>query len=103
MMEKYTQPSAYFPDLDQGSCLLAATSPGGLLLVILILIRLAKSWRGNVGVPCGIRERRKGMIAGGEVLALKTGGMGLAVCPQSLRRNHSSAVLRLEEGGMRNW
>lgn len=70
MMEKYTQPSAYFPDLDQGSCLLAATSPGGLLLVILILIRLAKSWRGNVGVLCATRERRKGMMAGSKGLAL---------------------------------
>ena len=87
MMEKYTQPSAYFPDLDQGSCLLAATSPGGLLLVILILIRLTKSWRGNVGVPCGIRERRKGMIAGGEVLALYgrigIGGLSAAFEAQS--------------------
>ena len=53
MIEKYTQPSAYFPDFAHGSCLLAATSSGGLLLVILILIRLAKSWRGFVGVPCG--------------------------------------------------
>lgn len=63
MIEKYTQPSAYFPDLDHGSSWLAATSPGGLLLVILILIRFTKSRRGIVGVPCGMKVRREGMIA----------------------------------------
>ena len=99
MMEKYTQPSAYLPDLDQGSCLLAATSPGGLLLVILILIRLAKSWRGDVGVPCWTRERRKGMIAGREVWALDRkiglGGMSAVFEAQSFEY---CTVLRLEEG-----
>ena len=63
MIEKYTQPSAYFPDFDHGSSWLAATSPGGLLLVILILIRFARSWRGIVGVPCGMKVRREGMVA----------------------------------------
>lgn len=63
MIEKYTQPSAYFPDFAHGSCLLAATSSGGLLLVILILIRLTRSWRGSVGVPCRKEDRRKGMVA----------------------------------------
>lgn len=69
-MEKYTQPSAYFPDLDHGSSVLAATSPGGLLLVILILIRFAKSWRGTVGVPFRRKVRREGMIAGVRVFGL---------------------------------
>ena len=62
-MEKYTQPSAYFPDFDHGSCLLAATSPGGLLLVILTLIRFTRSWRDSVGVFRGKWDRRKGMVA----------------------------------------
>lgn len=62
MMEKYTQPSAYFPDLDHGSCLLAATSPGGLLLVILMLIRFAKFRRGSVGVPWGMKVRKEGIV-----------------------------------------
>lgn len=72
-MEKYTQPSAYFPDFDHGSSLLAATSPGGLLLVILIWIRLANSWRGVVGVvdvPCGMKDRREGMVADVEAFKL---------------------------------
>ncbi len=63
MIEKYTQPRAYFPDFDHGSSWLAAISPGGLLLVILILIRFTRSWRGIVGVRCGMKARREGMVA----------------------------------------
>ena len=62
MMEKYTQPRAYFPDFDHGSSLLAATIPGGLLLVILILIRFTKSRSGSVGMPRGRMVRREGMV-----------------------------------------
>ena len=72
MIEKYTQPSAYFPDFDHGSCLLAATSPGGLLLVTLTLIRFARSWRGSVGVPWRMRDRRKGMVADVEVFKVQS-------------------------------
>lgn len=92
MMEKYTQPSAYFPDLDHGSSLLAATSSGGLLLVILILIRFAKSWNGSVGVPCGMKVRREGMVADVKVFRLQRGirlGRGI--------RTFSSAIIRVCE------
>ncbi len=30
MIEKYTQPRAYLPDFDHGSCFTAAARPGGL-------------------------------------------------------------------------
>lgn len=70
MIEKYTQPRAYFPDFDHGSSWLAATSPGGLLFVILILIRLAKSWRGIVGVPRGMKVGREGMVDDVKLLQL---------------------------------
>ena len=72
MIEKYTQPSAYLPDFDHGSCSLAATISGGLLLVILTLIRLAKSWRGPVGVPWRMRDRRKGMVADVEAFKIQS-------------------------------
>lgn len=45
MMEKYTHPSAYLPDFFHGSCLTAAFKPGGLLLVIGMLIRSTSDWK----------------------------------------------------------
>ena len=89
MIAKYTQPSAYFPDFDQGSSLLAATSPGGLLLVILILIRFAKSWRGIVGVPWGMKVRKEGMVADVGVAELE-GERIRAVWLHSSKGCHSS-------------
>lgn len=103
MIEKYTQPSAYFPDFDHGSSVLAATNPGGLLLVILILIRFAKSWRGIVGVPCGMKVRREGMVAVVKVFRLQRRmRLGRSV------RSFGSAIIRVctggfEEGWMRKW
>lgn len=39
IIEKYTHPSPYFPAFDHGCSLLAAISPGGLLLVMGIFMR----------------------------------------------------------------
>ena len=93
MIEKYTQPSAYFPDFDHGSCLLAAISPGGLLLVILILILFAKSWRGIVGVPFGVKVHREGMAADVKTFRLYR-GIRLGQSVRSLR----SAIIRVCTG-----
>lgn len=101
-IEKYTQPSAYFPDFDHGSCLLAATSSGGLLLVILILILLARSCRGIVGVPRKEWERRKGMVAGVEIFKLYRriilGGLSAV-----FQRLSFESVLRLRESLVGDW
>lgn len=77
MMEKYTQPRAYFPDSDHGSILLAATSPGGLSLVIFMFIRFAKSLNVLLGVSAGNSVRRAGMTADDpEVRFQRRAGLG---------------------------
>ncbi len=41
MIEKYTQPRAYFPDFANGSCFTAAARPGGLEDVTGMFMRFA--------------------------------------------------------------
>ena len=83
IIEKYTQPRAYLPAFDHGSCFIAAANPGGLLLVTGMLIRLTR-------VLVGIERRlsrpvcKEGMVAGWMPKIASV----LVPALQSLSRNH---------------
>ena len=68
MMEKYTQPRAYFPACGHGSSLLAAISPGALFLVMGILIRLISEPAVVEREASSRNAFTKGMLLGGGAL-----------------------------------
>ncbi len=74
-MEKNTQPKAYLPDCDHGSCLLAATKPGGLLLLTGMLMRLVRDRKDVERVATSWGACRGGMAT----VILKEGGRLLCI------------------------
>ena len=74
--EKYTHPSAYFPDFDHGSCLIAAISAGGVFFVIGMLIRLERDWRDDASDVSDNGIRKEGMMC--DVPLLPNGADGIA-------------------------
>ena len=88
-IEKYTQPRAYLPAFDHGSCFIAAANPGGLLLVTGMLIRFTK-------VLVGFDRRLSRWVCMEGMMGGRVPKLASVLLPalQSLLRDHRIFLLR---------